>query len=150
MKITRIGKPAQEFYTNETIKEITCPCCESELEYDKDDLESDYLSTGKYYIVCPVCKFKVEAEKITPITATYPEDFYFFDHGADIDERRKQVMIDECVDWLRNYPDENYSYSASGNTFVIAYRTEEDVEVTVATKYANATIPDFYWKGNEI
>jgi hypothetical protein len=52
-------------------------------------------------------------------------------------------MIDECLDWLRVYPDENFSYTATGNTFVIAYRTDGDVEVVVATQYGSATFGDF-------
>lgn len=52
--------------TNFDFKETTCPCCGSELAYQKWDVENQSICNLMYfYLNCPVCHERFIVEKMT-------------------------------------------------------------------------------------
>jgi len=44
--------------------ETTCKCCSSVLEYTQQDIHViAEIYVNSYYIICPLCKFKMQVEK---------------------------------------------------------------------------------------
>ena len=119
--------------------EITCPHCKSKLAYKFDDIISDN------WIYCPVCDTGISIcdsnETPTIDTIQYPKDFYSFENAVPIKDDEVNKWVKECINDLDK--DTDFSYRASGDTFVFAYKSDEDLPsatVTVAKRYEEADV----------
>lgn len=122
--------------------EITCPHCKSKLAYKFDDVISDSFNDS--WIYCPVCNKEIsiyDDEIPTIETIQYPKDFYSFENAVPIKDTEINKWVKECINDLDK--DTDFSYRASGDTFVFAYKSDEDVPaatVIVAQKYQETDV----------
>jgi hypothetical protein len=123
--------------------EITCPHCKSKLAYKFDDVISDSFNDN--WIYCPVCDTGISIcdsnETPTIDTIQYPKDFYSFENAVPIKDDEVNKWVKECINDLDK--DTDFSYRASGDTFVFAYKSDEDLPsatVTVAKRYEEADV----------
>ncbi len=116
--------------------EIICPHCKSKLAYTFDDVVSNE------WIYCGVCGEQITIwEDDTPTEVTYPQDFYSYADSAKIKDSETNEWIKKCVSDLDK--DTDYSFVASGDTIVFAFKSDEDVPaatVVVAKKYQETDV----------
>ena len=122
--------------------EITCPHCMSKLAYTFDDIVSDRFE-GEY-LYCGVCDkeiFLSEDELPTIDTVQYPKDFFSFVNGVSLKDNEINNDIKECLNDLDK--DTDFSYRASGDTIVFAYKSDESLPaatVVVAKNYQETDV----------
>ena len=122
--------------------EITCPHCKSKLAYKFDDVISDGFNDN--WIHCPVCNKEIsiyDSETPTIETIQYPKDFYSFADAVPIKDDEVNKWVKECINDLDK--DTDFSYRASGDTFVFAYKSDEDLPaatVVVAKNYQETDV----------
>ena len=122
--------------------EITCPHCKSKLAYKFDDVISDSFNDN--WIYCPVCNKEIsiyDSETPTIETIQYPRDFFSYANGASIRDEQINEWIKDAVNRLDK--DVDCSGHASGDTIVLAYKSDEDASeatVIVAKKYQEADV----------
>ena len=117
--------------------EIVCPHCKSKLAYCTADVRSCYEQT---YIICPCCHRKIHVDD-TPTKITYPQDFHSYANAVKVKDSETNEWIKKCVSDLDK--DTDYSFMASGDTIVFAFKSDEDVPsatVVVAKKYQEADV----------
>lgn len=135
-------------YNAHTEYERDCPRCNSKFAFSFGDLKMDSV-TLSHYVECPCCGFSIplNSEKIddcdTPTinTVQYPKDFYSFEKAVFIKEDEINKWVRECVNDLDK--DTDFSYRASGDAIVFAYKSDEDVPaatVVVAKNYQEADV----------
>ena len=116
-------------------KEIRCPNCGKLIGYDTTDMyftENDDEITG-LGIDCPCCCHVILIKEVRE--GQYPDSFYDFSNGVDINNSAIQQWIDNCVNTIKNSNNNiDYTYTASGNTLVMAYRTDDNVITVIVTK----------------
>lgn len=122
-------QPKQEY-------EIVCPHCKSKLAYTFDDVISNE------WIYCGVCGEQITiCEDDTPTEVTYPQDFHSYANAVKVKDNETNEWIKKCVSDLDK--DTDYSFMASGDTIVFAFKSDEDVPsatVVVAKKYQEAEV----------
>ena len=120
--------------------EIICPHCKSKLAYTFDDVVSDGFNNE--WIYCGVCGEQITIwEDDTPAEVTYPQDFYSYADSVKVKDSETNEWIKKCVSDLDK--DTDYSFMASGDTIVFAFKSDEDVPsatVVVAKKYQEADV----------
>lgn len=122
--------------------EITCPHCESKLAYKFDDVISDSFHDD--WIYCPVCNKEIsiyDSETPTAETIQYPQDFYSFENAVQVKDSAVNEWVKECINDLDK--DTDFSYRASGNTIVFAYKSDESLPaatVIVAKNYQETDV----------
>ena len=123
---------------NNTEHDVVCPYCKSKLTYYDADLRDRYEGA---YVVCPCCCSDIDIDGIPTIdTIQYPKDFYTY-NGKSVKDYEINEWIKECLDNLDN--DTDYSFMASGDTIVFAFKSDEDLPaatVVVAKKYQEADV----------
>lgn len=122
--------------------EITCPHCKSKLAYTFDDVISDGF--GYEWIYCNACnkQIKIWDDGIPTVDeVSYPNDFLSFGKASRVSDADINKWIKEVVNDLDKGID--YSFRASGDTIVFAYKSDEDssaVTVTVAKGYSEMDV----------
>ena len=121
--------------------EITCPHCMSKIAYTFDDVVS---GGGSERLYCGACNKEIplsEDELPTIDTVQYPRAFYSFENAVPIKDTEINKWVKECINDLDK--DTDFSYRASGDTFVFAYKSDEDLPaatVIVAKKYQETDV----------
>ena len=69
----------------------------------------------------------------------YPQGFFNFRDGVDISDQRINEWIAEAREYLEHAEDGEYSYAASGNTFVIVFKYADDYIYCVSKGYMEAS-----------
>lgn len=116
-------------------KEVRCAKCGSLICYTEDDtyFSEDKTGTTGICIDCPKCNNVILTKPVKP--GLYPESFFDFSGGMDIDNSTIQQWIDNCVNTIKNSNNNiDYTYTGSGNTLVMAYRTDDNVITVIVTK----------------
>lgn len=122
--------------------EITCPHCKSKLAYKFDDVISDSFNDS--WIYCPVCDKEIsiyDSETPTIETIQYPQDFFSYANAVPIKDDEVNKWAKECINDLDK--DTDFSYRASGDTIVFAYKSDEDLPaatVVVAKNYQETDV----------
>ena len=129
--------------------ECTCQNCGSILLIDDDDIYKDEFNDS--YWKCPLCSERnyIEEPVVTIETIEYPKSFNNFlsisKGGTAVEIGKEEInkWVKECLEFLRDNPDEPFKYIASGNTTVIAFRHDGDEEyyVIVSNDYYDCYIP---------
>ncbi|MCM3387211.1 hypothetical protein M3649_03580 [Ureibacillus chungkukjangi] len=72
----------------------------------------------------------------------YPEDFYDFKEGVDIDNKTINEWIKKCINKLEEDKECSSYSTSSGNTYVRVFRCSEGLkyEVLVSKSHAKAEI----------
>ena len=126
-------QPKQEY-------EIVCPHCKSKLAYTFDDVVNDGFDNE--WIYCGVCGEQITIwEDDTPTEVTYPQDFHSYANAVKVKDNETNEWIKKCVGDLDK--DTDYSFIASGDTIVFAFKSGEDVPaatVVVAKKYQEVDV----------
>ena len=142
-------------YNAHTEYERDCPRCNSKFAFSSDDfyklrcdlkMDSVILS---HYIECPCCGFDIplnseevdDEETPTINTVQYPKDFFSYADGVSIKDAEINKWVKECVNDLDK--DNDYSFRASGDTIVFAFKPDEDVPsatVVVTKKYQETDV----------
>lgn len=116
--------------------EIICPHCKSKLAYTFDDVVSNE------WIYCGVCGEQITIwEDDTPTEVKYPQDFHSYANAVKVKDSETNEWIKKCVSDLDK--DTDYSFMASGNTIIFAFKSDEDVPaatVVVAKKYQETDV----------
>lgn len=123
-----------------------CENCESELEYDKEDLEMGYL--GCIHLRCPLCGHEnmlVDHEDcilLTKDNVRFPTHYYHFEKKSDNKELINKY-VKEAIEYLRNNKDDFSYFIGSGSVMVHAYRMDGDDEynIFVAEDYYEVEVP---------
>ena len=122
-------QPKQEY-------EIVCPHCKSKLAYTFDDVVSNE------WIYCGVCGEQITIyEDDTPTEVMYPQDFHSYTNAVKVKDSETNEWIKKCVSDLDK--DTDYSFMASGDTIVFAFKSGEYVPsatVVVAKKYQETDV----------
>ena len=135
-------------YNAHTEYERDCPRCNSKFAFSFGDLKMDSV-TLSHYVECPCCGFSIplNSEKVddeeTPTinTVQYPKDFFSYADSVSIKDAETNEWIKKCVRDLDK--DTDYSFMASGDTIVFAFKSDEDVPaatVVVAKKYQETDV----------
>lgn len=130
-------------------RRIICTECESELEYEENDLFMGSL--GEMHISCPICNEKIALSdnekniKLTKDNVKFPEHFFnnSVENGAvDITDKKIEEDIRELIDFLRTNKEEFVTYTEHGDTHISVSRfpMDEDYHVVVAKGYYDTYI----------
>ena len=127
--------------------ECICPNCQSILETNENDVQYD-REDMEHYVICPCCHMRINDEHFDRIVTldniSYPFDFYKIGDNdnevvhltdSDINE-----YIQECIKFLKEYPDEPYRYIGTGDSLIIVFNHEDEYYFVVAKNYENAII----------
>lgn len=134
---------------------IICPHCSSVIAYEWDSLDRHITKSGRSYICCGACheaiyinennvdNVSIDEFDETPTinTVQYPKDFYSFANAVPIKDDEVNKWVKECINDLDK--DTDFSYRASGDTFVFAYKSDEDLPaatVVVAKNYQETDV----------
>ena len=117
-----------------------CNKCGSKLEVDEEDVHIGYM--GAYHFKCPVCGEESMIDELNGILVTkdnitFPDHFYQFGNGVEMNNEEVQESIREGIEHFRKYPDEFSWYSGFGDKFVAVYNNSDDYEyyIMVAKDY---------------
>lgn len=73
----------------------------------------------------------------------YPEGFYDYTAGVNIEDGLVNEWIQECIDYLEENTESSYMFTASGNTYVLVTRlrpSEGKYSIHVSKKHYDAII----------
>jgi hypothetical protein len=129
--------------------QITCEHCNSKLEITKKDT---YIGCyGVRFIKCPCCGkesavVEMKDAILTVDNIDFPVHFHHTckeNHAVGITNEEIIKRIKEGVEYFRRHKNEEYWFTASGDTFVILFRYDEDQEydVIVTKNYYETYIP---------
>lgn len=135
-------------YNAHTEYERDCPRCNSKFAFSFGDLKMDSVTLA-HYVECPCCGFSIplnskevdDGETPTINTVQYPKDFYSFENAVPIKDTEINKWVKECINDLDK--DTDFSYRASGDTIIFAYKSDEDLPaatVIVAKKYQETDV----------
>lgn len=117
-------------------REIECECCHCVLEYEDDDIMPLYSGIG---FVCPQCGRDIEVEHFEQEKPVFPKNFFHFGNGAKIKDAETQQWCDKVFNNLLE-ADVGESYEVgSGDTLVVGFKREDEIEIVVAKGYYNYT-----------
>lgn len=127
--------------------ECTCPNCQSILETNENDVQYD-REDMEHYVICPCCHMRINDEHFDRIVTldniSYPFDFYKIGDNdnevvhltdSDINE-----YIQECIKFLKEYPDEPYKYIGTGDSLIIVFNQEDEYNFIVAKNYEESFV----------
>lgn len=124
-----------------------CERCGSVLEVTKGDLKPG--ASGVPYVICPICGDEVPIfddevlKTVTKNNIVFPDDFYDFTNGKDIEPKEIQERIERAISYFRHNP-EGFGYeTGTGDTYVAVFNYPDDREyhVVVAKGYYDVEIP---------
>ena len=118
--------------------ECECPNCKSRIGYSCDE---EYFEGDGKGIDCPCCGDFIILKRMKP--NKWPDAFWSFGNNktsVHIEDDTVQEWVDQCIERLRDDKDIQYTYIASGDTFVMADRDENDIVVRVFINYYEAFI----------
>ena len=124
-------------------EEYICEECNSVFVYDDYDIKFDDFK-GEEYVICPCCGHKCIT--FTPVAENnieFPKSFYQFgvcDGAIKIDDKEITFWIKDCINWLKDNPNESFKYRGSGDTFVCVFNHDDEYYVMVAKNYFNCSI----------
>ena len=137
-------KIIQNNYTkeNEVSEEYICEECNSVFEYEDYDI---YVNKdGVEYVNCPCCGHSCIIYTLTTENnIEFPKSFYQFgvNKGAvEIGNDEITFRIKDCIKWLKNNPNCDYRYCASGDTFICVFNHEDEYYIMVAKNYFDSHI----------
>lgn len=140
-------------------KFIICPCCNTHIFIDVpvpskltcenchkefDEPESYIGRYGLRFVRCPHCNYEQilnEGIELTPQNVVYPQHFDSAANGVPIKDEEINKWVKQCLDNLSK--DQDFSLVASGNTYVIAYKSDYELhtaEVLVSKKYESTEV----------
>ena len=67
----------------------------------------------------------------------YPNDFFDFKNGVNIDDDTIQLWINKAIDFLEEHISAPYYYTSSGNTMVIVFRDNPQTDGSRYTVHAS-------------
>lgn len=127
--------------------ECICPNCQSILETNENDVQYD-REDMEHYVICPCCHMRINDEHFDRIVTldniSYPFDFYKIGDNdnevvhltdSDINE-----YIQECIKFLKEYPDEPYRYIGTGDSLIIVFNQEGEYNFIVAKNYEESFV----------
>lgn len=132
-------------------RKLICEHCESELEYEKDDMEVGVY--GAMHVLCPLCGYNNMLDgneydvTLTKDNIEFPVHFHHTskENGAvDIcNNEFIKPIINKGINYLRENKDEFAWYSGSGNTMVYIFRMtgDEEYEIVVSDSHYSTYIP---------
>lgn len=145
----QIAAHVSEIYTYP--RKLECYECDSELEYEKDDLEVGVY--GAMHVRCPLCGYLNMLDnnendiRLTKDNIEFPLHFHrnSKETGA-VDTCNHEFikpLISKGIDYFRENKDEFAWYSGSGNTMVYIFRMtgDEEYEVVVVDSRYETYIP---------
>ena len=143
--------------TEEEKRTQLCPVCghnlyeepRQELLYCEECDHDFYDSTpkgvgayGVYYTTCPLCGNIVYYDDGIDVTADNLKLEYFSEpkkaKHVDFSDIKKFVQIG--VDYLKDNPDENYHFSATGDSFVLVTRDDNEFYVMYTDNYRDVWV----------
>ena len=97
---------------------------------------------GLYYTYCPKCGaityfddgIEVNAENLKLEHFSEPKD------GLHVDFSEIKKFVQIGVNYLKNNPDENYHYSATGDSFILVTRDENEFYVMYTDNYRDVWV----------
>lgn len=130
---------------------LTCESCESELEYEKSDMEVGVL--GAMHVKCPLCGYNNMLDGnendviLTKDNIEFP--LHFFSHSKEggavdiCDNKHIKEYVNNAINYFRKNKNEFAYFIASGNLYIAVYKLDGDNEydVIVAKDYYNTYIP---------
>lgn len=131
-------------------RKMMCECCESELEYEKSDLEMGFL--GCYHLTCPLCGCKNMLDThedniiVTKNNVEFPAHFWHASvkegAAASCNNENVKLCINRGIEYFRKHKNEHSWYTCYGNMFIAVYRYEgdEDYWVVVGENYYDTYI----------
>jgi hypothetical protein len=137
-------------HINDSKNKIVCEHCKSELEYEESDVEiRDY---GCAVIMCPLCGYKnflddcVHDINLTMHNVEFPTHFHHTSKENAVNCLNDEYVKDcirKGINYFRNNKNENYWFTACGNTHIHVTRWEgdENYDVVVSGDYYNTCIP---------
>ena len=112
---------------------IACQKCKSEIEYAANDIQ--YPDDVNSVVVCPCCGAEIPVceKDVTIENLVFPNDFYSFEDGVKISDKKIKDFIQEGVDYLRSSEsqDDFFWYSGTGDTHVLVHRLDGDESYNV-------------------
>ena len=131
---------------NKTENIYTCNNCMSKVDVDDDDLQVGEF--GNYYYVCPCCGEKTYLDsgiELNKDNIRFPQHYCSTASGIDISDDKIDKMVKKCIERIEKI-DSNFSYTATGNTFVLVTREYEDVEDGYNTDGYNIYVSKEYYE----
>lgn len=120
-------------------RKLICEECNSELEYDKSDLEAGIF--GAMHVRCPLCEYLNMLDgnendiTLTKENIKFPTHFYYSstETGAvdTVDNDSIKKEINRAIEYFRQNKNEWHWYTAYGNLFIMVDRFEGDKEYNI-------------------
>lgn len=122
----------------------TCPNCQSVLETNENDVQYD-REDMEHYVICPCCHMRITDEHFDRIVTldniSYPFDFYKIgDDSLHLTDTDINEYIQECIKFLKKYPDEPYKYIGTGDSLIIVFNHEDEYIFIVAKNYEESFV----------
>lgn len=147
-KINAIETKLAELYP----RKFTCEMCNSELQYDKEDLRMGVY--GYMHIECPLCGYDNMLDEhednivLTRDTIEFPTHFHHVskETGAKDVCNNEEVKkyLRQAIEYFRQNKDE-YSWGGwiTGNLYIHVHRYsgDEDYDVIISNDFYNTLIP---------
>ena len=126
--------------------ECICPNCNSVLEIDENDIQYDREDDEKY-VTCPCCHMRITDEYFDRIVTldniSYPFDFYKIGKNENIKRLSNDIineMIQECITFFKQNPQESYKFLGTGDTLVIMFNLIDEYYIVIAKDYEESFI----------
>ena len=119
---------------------LICEECGHAFHASKTNEVGEY---GCYYTYCPSCKKKVYLDDGIDVTADNLKIEYFHHSGGKkVDFEEIKSWINTGVKFLKQNPNESYYFTASGNSFVLITRDEDEFYVMYTDNYRDVYLKD--------
>ena len=134
--------------TEEERKNRPCPVCGADLD-NCEKCEHVFYAVpegigqyGLFYTYCPECNEVVFFDKNIDVTTQNlkPEFFASFSNGTKIGFKDIKKWITIGINFLKQNPDEPFYYTASGDSFVLITRDEEEFHIVYTNDYKDVYI----------
>lgn len=128
-------------YNGENNIQYICEECNSIFEYNDDDIFMDINSVE--YVRCPCCGHHCYIDEETPTVDNieFPKHFYKIGENAvKISDKEINRYIKECINWLKQNPNEPFRYIGTGDSFVVVFNHEDEYYIMVAKNYFDSYI----------
>ena len=135
-------KIIQNNYTLTENERYICEDCNSVFEFEDTDVHfSDFK--GKEYVICPCCGHICFLGLFRKEELSFPNDFYQFsvrESAVQIENEEITNKIKECIEWLKENPQEPFRYIGTGDTFIVVFNHDDEYYVMVGKNYFEAYI----------